>query len=345
MNNWLMIKTQGDPLGTLRKLVKKIWKNARLDGMLVPIDGQIISGIMPAIIYDPARIDEINPFKPLMSSNAAKYIPELINKKPDFHFGALLRPCEMRALVEMSKRSKFSIDNLVTISVDCLGTLPADEFTWRASRKGSSQELTYEQLQFARQGGIMAYRYRSACQLCVSPNAYGADLNIGIMGLPVRQTILLTAKNSTLQEKYQLDKISDGPADVSLVKQREKLLARLDARRTGTRERVTQGIADIIPDTIEDLINHLEECRECKACLDICPICSVDYPQRGEDNKYLVEDIMRWMLSCAGCGMCEQVCPKHQPLNLIFGNIQKLLAEEYLYTPGASTDQPLPVFV
>ncbi len=343
MNNWLMIKTQGDPLGTLRGLVKHIWENGKLDGMLVPIDSQLVSGVKPQIIHDPTRIDEINPFKPLMPSNAAKYIPALINKEPDLQLGALLRPCEMRALVEMSKRKTFSSEKLVTISVDCLGTFPADEFTWRASRKGSSQELTKEQLQFARQGGIMAYRYRSACQLCVSPNAHGADLNIGIMGLPVRQTILLSAKNSTIQEKYQLEIISDGPADPSLVRQREKLLARLEARRNRTHERVTQGITDIIPDTIEDLIAHLVECGECQACLEICPICSVEFPQRGKDNQYLVEDIMRWMLSCAGCGMCEQVCPQHQPLNLIFRNIQNLLAEEYLYTPGASPDQALPV--
>lgn len=343
MNNWLMIKTKGDPLGTLRRVVKIIWENGKLDGMLVPIDRQFAGEIKPQIVYDPSRIDDVNPFKPLMSSNAAKYIPALINKEPDFQFGAMLRPCEMRALVEMAKRKKLSTEKLVTISVDCLGTFPADEFTWRASRKGSSQELTKEQLQFARQGGIMAYRYRSACQLCVSPNAFGADLNIGIMGLPVRQTILISAKNSALREKYQLDKISDSPADASLVRQREKLIARLEARRKGTRERVTQGIADIIPDTIEDLIAHLEECGECKACLDICPICSVDYPQRGKDNQYLVEDVKRWMLSCAGCGMCEQVCPQHQPLNLIFGNIQTFLAEKYLYSPGVSPEQPLPI--
>ena len=207
MNNWLKIKTQGDPLGTLRRLVSNIWEQGNLDGMLVPVEDQIGSGIKPQIIYESTRLEDVNPFKPLMSSNASKYIPEVMNKDPDFQLGALLRPCEMRALVEMSKRKKFSIERLVTISVDCLGTFPADEFTWRASRKGSTQELTREQLKFARQGGIMAYRYRSACQLCISPNAHGADLNIGIMGLPVRQTLLLSARNYDLEKKFKLENL------------------------------------------------------------------------------------------------------------------------------------------
>lgn len=345
MNNWLMINTRGDPLGAFRELVKNIWEQGKLDGMLVPINEQIGTDIKPQVIHDSSRLEAVNPFKPLMSSNASKYIPELVDEYSKHKLGALLRPCEMRALIEMSKRNKFSTEKLVTISIDCLGTYPADEFSWRASRKGSSGELTKEQLKFARQGGIMAYRYRSACQLCVSPNAHGADINIGIMGLPVREKLIISAKNKSIQDEFNLEIITDGLADSLLVNQRDRLLAKLEARRDATRERVTQGIVNTIPANIEDLIAHLEECGDCKDCLDICPICAIDYPQRAKDGHYQPEDIKRWMVSCAGCGMCEQVCPQHQPLNLIFSHIQRQLSKEYGYMPGASPDQLLPIFV
>ena len=49
-------------------------------------------------------------------------------REPGWSFA---RPCEMRALTEMTKHASFKIDNLLTISVDCLGTLPADEYQWR----------------------------------------------------------------------------------------------------------------------------------------------------------------------------------------------------------------------
>jgi len=101
-------------------------------------------------------------------------------------------------------------------------------------------------------------------------------------------------------------------------------------------------LAEVLPKNIEALIDHLEGCGDCQECLDTCPICSIEFPRRGEDNRYLTSDIMRWMVSCAGCGMCEQACPQHQPLSIIFSHIQRQLAEEFDYIPGASPEQLIP---
>ena len=89
---------------------------------------------MPRYVVDVESMNEINPFTPLMEINIARMIPELLASHPDARVGALLRPCEMRALTEMTKHARFKIDNLLTISVDCLGTLPADEYQWRLER-------------------------------------------------------------------------------------------------------------------------------------------------------------------------------------------------------------------
>ena len=94
---------------------------------------------------------------------------DLLEAHPDARFGVLLRPCEMRALIEMVKHKPLEVDRLVTVCVDCLGTLPVDEYQWRAERKGTGDSLTHEALQFAKQGGIVPYRYRAACQICFSP--------------------------------------------------------------------------------------------------------------------------------------------------------------------------------
>ena len=344
MTNWWMINTHGDPLGALRYFVRTIWEQSNLDGMLVPTDSLLSGKVEPRILKNPSLLDQVNPFKPLMSINAAKWIPEIINRRQHSKLGAILRPCEVRALIEMSKRhSKPLLDKLLTINIDCLGTYPADEFLWRADRKGSSEKLTHETLQFAKQGGLLAYRYRSACQLCISPNSDHADLNIGILGLPIRQFILITTKQGVPRKKYNLEVITDGPAPFELVDQRQKLIAKLVERNHRTNERVTQGLAEVLPKNIEALVDHLEGCGDCQACLDACPICSIEYPRRGDDNRYLTSDIMRWMISCAGCGMCEQTCPQHQPLSIIFGHIRRQLAEEFDYTSGVSTDHPLPL--
>ena len=97
MRNYRMINTKGDPLGAFRDFVRIVWSNAELSGVLVPINGTAEGKIAPRVIRDPVHLQEVNPFKPLMSLNTAKLIPDLLNNRPEERLGVLLRPCEMRA--------------------------------------------------------------------------------------------------------------------------------------------------------------------------------------------------------------------------------------------------------
>ncbi len=327
MNTQWMVKTYGDPLSAIRRFVGAVWLHSNLDGMLVPLHGTETIDSKARILNDPGQLTRVNPFKPLMICNAAKFVAELAQERPDGRFGAILRPCEMRTLIEMVNHHAFQIDNLLTICLDCLGTLPADEHQWRAERKGSIARLTLEALQFVRQGGIVPFCYRSACQMCLSSEASKADLNIGVLGLPVRQYILVTARNEVVAKRFQLDTIADSEADPALVAQRERLLIKLAAQHNRIRERITRSLVSSLPTDVDQVVNMLEICGKCQACLEVCPICYVDFPRRGGDGRYLPDDVARWLISCAGCGMCEQVCPHHLPLNAIFGHIREQLIE------------------
>lgn len=341
-NQW-MIKTHGDPLGAVRELVRSSWTVSNLEGMIISTDGDAQGVGSPRLLENPEELEEVNPFKPLMTENTAKRVYELICSNPGNRYGALLRPCEMRALVEMVKHDSFEIDELLTISVDCLGTFPADEYQWRAARKESTGGLTKDTLKFAKQGGIMAYRYRSACQMCVSPAAREADLNVNIFGLPVRQHILIQTGNRAISERLHLDQVTDGKAQGELVIQHERVLARMSERHRRTMDRVFQNLNDLLPNNVDELVNQLETCVPCQRCMEVCPICAVDFPPRGSDDQYNRQGVIRWLVSCAGCGMCEQACPKNLPLSTIFGYIRETLDREYSYSPGLSREEPLPI--
>ena len=343
MQTQWMVQTHGDPIGTVRRFLQAVWSQTSLDSMLVPLNGSDEAPPKPRWIEDPAKLKGVNPFKPLMTVNAARFVPTARRERPDACLGALLRPCEMRALVEMVKHDGFAIDRLMTISFDCLGTIPLDEYQWRVSRKDRADGLTHDTLQFARQGGILAYRYRSACQMCASPEARDADLNINVLGLPVRQMILVQARDPLTAERCNLASISDEPAGHEMLQQHERVIARMSERHRRTIERVAQSLGDAFPRDLDTLVAQLDSCGDCQACMQVCPICSVDYPTRGLTGHFERKDIIGWLISCAGCGMCEQACSKRLPLSAIFRHIRNLLAEEYGYTPGHSVDEPLPV--
>ena len=343
MNTQWLLDTQGDPLGAVRDLITEVWEKGNLQGMLISINGSDAEAPEPELIQNPERLKDVNPFKPVMTVNAARLVPETLARQPSIHIGALLRPCELRALTEMVKHDSFSLDYLTTVSVDCLGTLPVDDYQWRADRIGSSDGLAQDALQFARQGGILAYRYRSACQMCTSPGAGGADININVLGLPVRQQILVRARDETTAERYQLEQLTQNPADQVMVDQHERVLYKLSQRHEHTMERLFDTLSDYLPGNVNALVEQLEACGNCQSCMDVCPICTIERPRLSEKGNYNRQDVMRWLISCAGCGMCEQACPNHLPLSATFGYIREQLKEEFGYTPGRSPDEPLPL--
>jgi Pyruvate/2-oxoacid:ferredoxin oxidoreductase delta subunit len=261
----------------------------------------------------------------------------------------------MRALIEMTKHLSFTIDRLLTISVDCLGTFPADEYKWRLERiersnpdqginvTKSSDELASEALKFARQGGIVPYRYRSACQVCISPEAIHADINIQILGLPVRQQILVVLNDPAIASHFNILPLSDSEADSDLILQHERIVSKKIEQYQRTLERTNEGMGELLPENVDALIHQLESCGDCQTCMDVCPICSVDWPTRYSDGHYERSDVVRWLVSCAGCGMCEQACPSHLPLSAIFAHIRHQLDQEWEYFPGCSFDDPLPM--
>jgi formate dehydrogenase subunit beta len=338
MSTRWILETHGDPLGSVYALLGNVWQQLHLDGMLVPLNGRDSSQTKLYLLEDPQQLNRVNPFKPLMTLNAARVLPDLVHQRPQQRLAVLLRPCEMRALIEMVKHQSSQLEQLLTICVDCLGTLPADEYQWRAARKGSHQSLTHEALQFARQGGIVPYRYRSACQICFSPEAHGADLNINVLGLPVRQHILINVPNERLAAQLDLESISQGPATAGLVAQRAQAVAKLIERRQRARQRVSHSLAESLPDSVDELVTMLQDCGDCQACLESCPICAVDYPRRDESGRFMPEDVARWLVSCDGCGICEQACPVHRPLSAIFSHMRDLLADEAGYVPGYSRE-------
>ena len=313
--NW-MIHTHGDPLGALQKFVKNLWDQTELDALVVAPNG---GGF---VLETPDQLEHLNPFRPLMKLNMARLVVEVAKKRPGRRLGAMLRPCEVRALNEMAARGAVKQGDVLAVCTDCLGTFPADEFEWRTER--SSKGLTREALQFAPQGGISAYRYRPACQMCAEPGATEGNVNIGVFGLPVRQSMLVNAHDGGVM----LETLTNGLAEDDLVSKREHTLAKISERHVRTRERVLKSLDEDLPADLQELLLQFESCDDCQACMNVCPICSVDQPHKDASGRLVREDVVNWLLSCAGCGMCEQSCPQHQPLSAVFSHIREQIDSE-----------------
>ncbi|MCJ7537022.1 MAG: hypothetical protein WBD62_08735 [Anaerolineales bacterium] len=322
MNKSWFVETHGDPLGVIQSVIATAWEKFELDRLVVSMNGSS----KPYLISDPEQLNQVNPFRPLMTKNTAKYLPQVLEDDRSARIGVILRPCEMRALAEKIKREEIPSERLLTICVDCLGTYPLDDYQWRAERKGSPEHLAWESLHFARQGGIASYRFRSACQACRTPIGNGADINIGVIGLPVRQKIMIEAPEQVNTTLLEGDHITAGQ-DQPLLEQREYIIGKLLQRGSHTRQRLADNLDSVLPRDVDALIKQFESCGECRECFESCPLCAADYPAIDEFGIYRRDQVKEWMISCAGCGMCEQACPNHLPLVTIFSHIRELLIE------------------
>jgi formate dehydrogenase subunit beta len=319
------INTYGDPLGSLVRLVDVIWKETGLDGILVSSDMLNNHVVEDRILDQPEQLTKFNPFRPAMRANSAAYVPGILREKSAGHYGAVLRPCEMRALDQLEKLDPFPSEHLLTICVDCLGTFPAGDLEWRTERRGSADGLASDTLKFARQGGISVDRYRPACQICRSSGAEGGDVNIWVIGLPARQVIMVNVPTQELAGQFRFANSTLMEADNDLLKMRQRVLDRVATRNQNSRDRFIQELIDSLPATVEAIAEHLEQCGECRECLDACPICSARNIERGTDGHYNRQEIAQWLAACSGCGMCEQACIKNIPLSAVFGVIHEHL--------------------
>lgn len=316
MDTYWKIDTRGDPLGALLTFLQTLWEQSDVKAFVVPPQGN------GHLLESADELVGVNPFRPVMKLNTAMLVVQAARERPGQRIGALLRPCELRALNQMAARGALRREQVLVVCVDCLGTFPAEEYRWRSERSPSG--LTRETLRFAPQGGISAYRYRPACQMCSEPGAREADVNVGVFGLPVRNCLLVSARDGDLVMRA----ITSGPADADLVSRREQMLAKIAERHARTRERVLRGLAQDLPSDLNALMAQMEACGECQSCMDVCPICAVDRPRKERDGGFVRQDVLNWLVSCAGCGMCEQACPQHQPLSAIFSHLRARIESE-----------------
>ena len=327
--SWVL-NTNGDPLSIVRDFLSDLWPYAGIEAMLVPGFQPEEKVITLQLMENPLQLGQAHPLIPFVPLNAAKKVFELSQAHPQARFAAVLRSCEARALRKMHTRYPNRFENWFIIGIDCLNSFPIEDLEWRLDKAGGADGLQRDNLRFARLGGIAPYRYRRSCQMCVDPSAQQANLYISLLGLPVRQFILVKVEDVAIADAMHLDQITDGPATISQIVQHENLLHILGYRRDRCRERMVSGLADDLPRDAIGFVNLIEKCAPCQKCLEACPLYSGELEGISDYNLSMNGEIRNWLAACISCGMCEQACPNQLPLTAIHLRILQEVAPQRL---------------
>jgi formate dehydrogenase subunit beta len=265
----------------------------------------------------------------------------------------VLRPCEIRALVELVKLQQASLEPFLVIGVDCWGTYLVQEYAAKVTQGPQDSSVTVDFLKQVTAGNFPE-ELRGACRACQYPVPTYADLAFQLIGDDINQQIRLEAQSEKGKEIFNAlgfevtEESKERKSAVEKLKEAKKQLAEQDQ-------------ADFL-----EVISSL--CINCHNCRAVCPIC---YCKQcvfdGNVFEYPLEKYLNWSgkkgvlpvppdkllfhltrmshvaTSCVACGQCEAACPSGIPLGRIYQKISTAAQEALGYEAGRSLDEDLPL--
>lgn len=358
-----------DPVSSLQDFLKTLLEKAVVEAVLVQQRLPMNNAVMPALVTETEKLGWADPLAPAFPLNSARMLSRLTRKSLDAPIAAVMRPCEIRAFVELVKLKQASTDNVVLISADCLGAYANTDYAKvGALAPGAESTLSFHKNIAAGKGTATEDAdISSACKSCEHPVAPMADINIGLLGTDIEQSLLLIA-NTPKGEKL-LDDLGVAEEDVAL-ENRQKALEALIGEREAWRDKMFERTSEAVSD-VEKLMNYLSNCVNCYNCRVACPVCycrecvfttdvfdhePAQYmrwaKRRGalkmptDTVFYHLTRLAHMSAACVGCGQCSNACPNDVPVMELFRTIAGGVQTSFDYCAGASLEEepPLSVF-
>lgn len=350
----------GRTVESFNAILSKLLQEEVVSALLVP--QRLNQTVVQTLVRDPSGLKSPDPLAPVMPVNSARLVSRLSIQEPGAKVGAVLRPCELRAVVELVKLNQASLDNLVLIGIDCWGTYSVGKFGSFLEKIGEGECPGDEFLAAMRNGGNDP-DLRAACQTCGGLSPEGANLSLLLFGTNFEKEIILRAEDSfagELSQKLKLEETNEPSG-------RKEALSKISAEREKKREAAFKEIKEKI-DKAPNLISLFSTCVKCQNCQRACPICycfecifDTD-TMRYEPEKYLswagrkgtlrmpadtllfhMTRMNHMITSCIGCGLCEDACPNDIPVGRIFKYLGEKVQAVFEYTPGRSVEDELPL--
>lgn len=332
----------------MKELIKGLLEKRVVSAVLVL--GRTTYGKVPfpLFIRSLELIEDAEPLAPVMPVSMATQVSKLTRlASPQEPIAVVMKPCELRAVIELVKFRQASLDNLLIISFKCPGVFSIEDYINILDNGKNPVE------QAKNKEGI-----RRACMGCLYPYPY-SHFDIGY--------------------SYELDGFYPGSEKGKEVleslgievkeRDRETEEKEMQERRRfweGVREKTKQEVYGL-----DNLMVFLSRCVGCHNCKDLCPICYCkecfwespvfDYHPDNffdwGDKKggvrmptdiffYHVGRLTHMSLSCVGCGLCEDACPQDIELQRLFLHVGLNTQAAFEYTPGLSVEDipPLTTF-
>jgi formate dehydrogenase subunit beta len=318
-------------------------------------------------VSDPERLDGVDPLAPAFAMNAAKIVSRLTRRPAGAKIAAVLRPCEIRAFIELVKLKQGRTEEALLIGVDCLGALQNKDYFQLVGKNAADTTGAFcENILRGERSGIEGLELAPACRACEFPVAENADILIGLYGVDLDKFLLVqsqTESGDRILEQMNLA-LTDVPG-----KRREAIDAVI-ARHTEYRDDMFARTRAATED-LEKMSAYFATCVNCYNCRVACPVCYckecvfVTDVFNHDPSQYLrwanrkgvlkmptdtlffhLTRLAHMSTACVGCGQCSNACPNDIAVMELFRSVAQGTQRAFGYQAGKSIEQepPLSVF-
>jgi formate dehydrogenase subunit beta len=330
-----------------RGLDEKVW-----DAVLVPARVPAGDSFAWLLVRDSSVLDETQPLPPVISVQGARAIYRFARRGVAGKVAAVLRPCEVRATIELAKLKQVDTDGLVLISMDCPGAVPLKAYL----DDPQQGDAGFEKLLNGDETVA-----REVCKTCQLFSRAASDLHFATLGADNGQAAIVAASE---QGRLLLEKL--GIAEDGSLDAWERAVAERQEQRKQARAEAQATLRQAITGT-DKLLETLSQCINCHVCRSVCPICycrqcyfesrAVLMPPdnilaraRRKGGMRLPPDTLLFhlgrmshmSLSCVSCGACEDACPSSIPVAQMFSLVADATQKQFDYVSGRSVTEPLP---
>ncbi len=359
----LVIKDKA-PLTALKGFFQSVLEQEEIGAILVPQRLPMKNMVMPVLVSDPERLSGVDPLSPAFPMNSAKIVSRLSRRPAGSKVAVVLRPCEIRAFIELVKLNQGRTDDVVIIGMDCLGAYANRDYFKFIGDNGDEKTVEFYQNVLSGKGAALHdVDLAPACQACEYPVPTNADIIIGLYGMDIDDHFLVQAKSPTGQAI--LDKLDlsacDEPAG------RKSTIDALIAERIKYRDNMFAETTQAT-DTLEKLTTYLANCVNCYNCRVACPVCYckecvfVTDVFNHEPSQYLrwaarkgaikmptdtvfyhITRIAHMSTACVGCGQCSNACPNDIHVMELFRTLADRTQKGFDYEAGRSLEEKPPL--
>jgi formate dehydrogenase subunit beta len=352
--------SEGGILETLRQLFKKLMEKGQVDALLVPVELPSGDNVVQTLVTNADRLNAANPLAPVLPVNSARILSAMTKlASSQKKIGVVLKPCELRAVVELTKLKQISLENLVLIGIDCFGTYSVNDYSKLAKEKQSPSQRLLDLVKEGKEDSLL----REACQVCEYPFPLVADIIIGLIGLDLDKEILIqatTEEGEKILSALELKETEDSAT-------RQAAIQKLAPDRAKKRDELFERTGKEV-NGLENLLSAFTRCIGCHNCRDVCPICYcreclfdsptfewgadkyLDWASRKDALRMPTDTLLFHLTrlnhmasSCVGCGLCQEACPNDVPVFSIFRMVGDQVQKVFDYVPGRSLEEELPL--